>query len=466
MKIKKTIIIALILSIISTTINVNAVTQENEIKNIPNNLETTGEPIQKNWTLMFYDTESTGKYDPLEDVIKNAYSGENLNVIILQDLGAKILDNLSIIWYIENDHTKTPLKVDGEINMGNYTVLRDFIQFSKDNFPADRYILFMYGHGMAWKGACIDNTIGDTKNTQDTPYDYLTMNEIKQALAETGGVDCISFTNPCNMGVIESAYELRNHVDVFVGNQEKTMFIYWIDAFDEICDVLNEQSNISTDELGKKIVEFVKNNVDTLYRHYFSQNWLTLYQKIQYSLITMTFTLSAIKSNKLENLTNSIDILAENLIENIPKKFFKIWLIKKLTDSFPHRQTDVKPFLLPERFRRNFQTIFNNGFGPVYALPTIDIYNFAEYCKLYFNSSNQTIYKNANNVTVDLENAVIANSCNYYHRKSHGLSIFFPNMGIGDRINYDDYLNVGLDFVNDTHWDELIGAYLNPFKQS
>jgi len=63
---------------------------------------------------------------------EEAYSGENLNVIVLQD---KEYDP-ACMWYIEENHTKKLIKDMGELNMGDYQTLDDFVKYSKTNYPA------------------------------------------------------------------------------------------------------------------------------------------------------------------------------------------------------------------------------------------------------------------------------------------------------------------------------------------
>lgn len=118
------------------------------------------------WTWMFYSDSDFVGYVPMEDFAEEACSGKNLDVIILQDFFIPIWH--SPIYYIDENHNLLLQEEWGEVNMGDYRTLRDFILYCKINYPADRYFLSVYDHGAAWQGACKDRT---------NLNDILTMNE-------------------------------------------------------------------------------------------------------------------------------------------------------------------------------------------------------------------------------------------------------------------------------------------------
>ena len=135
--------------------------------------------VVKEWTFMLYDdADFDPQYDIFNEFVAEAYSGNNLNVVVLQDT----FEGPVKLWYINNNHTATLLEEKGELNMGDYVTLRDFIEYCKESFPAERYIMDLYDHGAGWIGACRDDT---------SDGDLLSMDEIQQALEETGGIDII-----------------------------------------------------------------------------------------------------------------------------------------------------------------------------------------------------------------------------------------------------------------------------------
>ena len=204
-----------------------------------NSYATTADSTGKNWTWMFYDDEDfNNAFEPLEDFAEEAYSGENLDVIVLEDTNY----GPAKIWYINENHEHVLLEEWEEVDMSDSQTLQDFLEYGKTNYPATRYLLSMYGHGNAWKGACIDDTNGGG---------WLTMNDMQQALTNTNGVDIICFTAPCGMGALESAYELRDCVDVYIGSEASSGYGHWRGTITGICDMLNNNPDLSIIELGE-----------------------------------------------------------------------------------------------------------------------------------------------------------------------------------------------------------------------
>ena len=127
-----------ILICLSTILSIST----NSIAEINLNIHSSNQDIAKlnenmKWTWMFYDDADFLGYDPLDDFAYEAFSSENINVIVLQDP----YDGPANIWYIDEDHNKNLLMDVGEVDMGDGKTLRDFINYSKNNFPSDRYLL-------------------------------------------------------------------------------------------------------------------------------------------------------------------------------------------------------------------------------------------------------------------------------------------------------------------------------------
>jgi hypothetical protein len=343
---------------------------------------------------MFYDdADFEYAYDPLYDFANDAYSGENLDVIVLQDTEY----GPAKIWYIDENHKMQLLEELGEVDMGSYETLRDFIGYCKNNFTAERYIISFYNHGGGWMGACVD----------DTDNGWLTMDDMQKALVETGGVDIICFSAPCLMGAVESVYELRDCVDVYIGSEEVSGYAYWWGVMKSICYTLNNQPEISNYELGEKIIEFIKENPE----------WED----------KSSLTMSATSTSGVKNLAKTIDKLSIDLLNNMYQSYELVQQAYKETQSF-------------------------------YWEFILDIYDFAdEYSKI---ETNQTILQDLQDIKDALEEAVIAEYHGYYIPDAHGLSIHFPFSSA--YYYYFDYYgksSYGLDFAMDTHWDEFLHTF-------
>ncbi len=345
---------------------------------------------KKEWTFMFYDdADFSNAYNPLEDFRSRAFSGENLNVIVLEDQE----NGPATTWHVDEEHELHSLIEHGEINMGNYTTLRDFVSFSKLNFPAERYMLWLYDHGGAWGGACVDDTNGS---------DSLSMDEMQKALTESGGIDIICFSAPCLMGCIESAYELRTCTEIYIGSEELSGYIYWMDLPGSLCTILNDEKQMTNMEIGKWIVEEITKDA----------NDMTYYP------LRVLYTMSAIETKKTVDVAMAINQLSKNLIENIDVLYASL-----TTDRLSAEQ---------------------------YFLTQVDIIDFVENGYLLC-----LLNEHMKNVSEKTKQCIIAEGHGAGHVRSHGLSIYFPPQGIYSAT----YSNCGLDFANDTLWDEFLIEY-------
>jgi hypothetical protein len=356
----------------------------------------------KSWTFMFYDDADFQGYDPLTDsyggisFAEAAYSGENVDVIVLQDTDT----GPATLWYIDDHYQLEKLEDMEEVNMGDTTTLQQFLDYGKNTFPADRYVLALYNHGGGMWGACIDSTNGD----------LLTMDEMQKALHETGGVDLLCFTAPCYMGAFESAYELKDCVDVYIGSEEKSGYTFWHDPMALFFETLHENPDISTSDLGIHIIDWIEASAKT--------------NIIWGFLITM----SAIRTDSMRELGASIDQLSIYINEHFNETIKHVMKARRRTKEVgSHRQTiDLLDFI------QRYSDIEND--------PVISQYLTA--------------------ITETLNEAILKECHRLLYRNDHGLSIYFPEITLlfGYTRSYDDP-DYGLDFPQDTHWDEFLRNY-------
>jgi len=353
----------------------------------------------KSWTALYYldvDWESNN-FDALEYwFIDEIASNEHLNVIVIQDKE----NEPAYVYYIDENHTKILLEELGEINMGDYQTLRDFIAFGKENYPADRYQLNIYNHGGAWMGACIDITDND----------QLTMDEFQHALSETGGADILFWIGCCLMGSIEAVYELSGLVDISVGSEDLGFMDWWNNVFDDMCTIVRDDPYISTSDLGKNIVDIISSNPN-IYSNY--------------------LTMSAIDVNKVPKLVEKFNELSKDLL--------KKW------------------------FRQGFKNI-KNAHDQTYQLAQIEqyaemfeVYDLKEFVE---NLDQNELTESVLNV---FDETVLMHRHGQDRQRTNGLSIFFP-FWISPYKLLKSYNNrniaKNLDFPKDTIWNELLNRFV------
>jgi Clostripain family len=125
---------------------------------------------------------------------------------------------------------------------GNPAVLRDFVTWTKNNFPADHYLLVLWGHAYG---------LGFGRDH----HDPLTIPELAWALKDFD-LDILG-ANACAMSYVEAAYELRHAAKFLVAPEIAMPFAGW--PYEKILNEIVQRPGIKPEALGKKIVEeFVK----------------------------------------------------------------------------------------------------------------------------------------------------------------------------------------------------------------
>jgi hypothetical protein len=127
----------------------------------------------------------------------------------------------------------------GERDMGNAKTLVDFVDWTRANYPADRYALFFWGHSWSWHPGV---TMWDS-----TSHDALNPREIRSAQPQLGFIDVIGYDS-CNAGSIETEALWRGHAAAIAHSQE------WVDvhgfAYDQILAALNDDPGMSAGDLA------------------------------------------------------------------------------------------------------------------------------------------------------------------------------------------------------------------------
>jgi hypothetical protein len=356
------------------------------------------------WTFLLYAAADAGSnmFSPLQSFAEQFSSGGGVDALCLEDTYGETAK----IWYIDQDHNTVLLEDLGEVNMGSVTTLSSFLEYAKSHFPADRYIISFYGHGGAWGGAC---------NDYDPSFDVLRMNDMKEALMGAGGVDLVLFSAPCLMGAFESAYELRECTDVYMGSEGLSFYSFWTTVMGSISETLNANPNIQNYELARLIIDWMAND----------KNSYTLLGGMRY------LTMSAVRTDRLRRLSDAIDELALGYMSD------------------------------PERFRalveavRKKITYFDN--------PSITDLN-SVLLNLYEEETDIALRITLEKARQHLSDAIIAEIHFPKYKDIQGLSIFLPDESTVGVLQYyvaDEY---GLDFVQDTHWDELLLCAFPPVE--
>lgn len=185
------------------------------------------------------------------------------------------------IYALSSDGEFLQIKTLGEINSGSESRLRWFVNEYR-NYDATRKALIMWNHGAAWNDT--DPYSVKSISYDDTDRDFLTMNELKEALKNTHW-DVLGF-DACLMASAEVLYELKDVADFFLAAPGEIPSDGWDYSF------LKEISNSDPKEFCLKVVEF--------WRTYYGGRYTVLFDLV-------------LNAWETEKLAEAVDLLAQRL---------------------------------------------------------------------------------------------------------------------------------------------------------
>jgi len=189
--------------------------------------------------------------DDLAELIDSGLRSENANITILTGgtkhwMNDAIPENECIIWEFSDGYINE-IKSIGKVSMGNPATLRDFIKFSMDNYPAEKYGLIMWDHG----GGSIAGFGHDEKFNDDS----LTLLDMKKAFEEAElrnqKLEFLGF-DACLMATVEMAVVSADYAKVLIASEDLEPGEGWDYTF---LSVLNQTPHMDGFELGIVIVD-------------------------------------------------------------------------------------------------------------------------------------------------------------------------------------------------------------------
>lgn len=392
----------------------------------------------KKLTVMVYcDADNDLEENLLQDIekMKKGYvDSPSLNIVVLMDRSSQYSDDAKVfgenfsgsrLYKIEKHSTKRigggkefpelTTKSNCEVNMGDATTLKKFINFCKANYTADKYVLIMSDHGGgARDNKALEDTIKykaiceDESHHQGNDNDCLYTAEISEVLTKDQSVDLLVF-DACFMGTEEVAYQYRPGNGSFeakgmVASPPKVAVSGL--NYEKIFNRLRtgggknfDPSTVTNEQLGSLFVEEQKN---------YMQDIGLINQELSY------FDLS-----KAEAVKISVDDLAKAL-----------WKENKKVDLEKVRGTDTEITSVVHYFNETLN-------GEWVRTPYFDLYDL---CKKINSNPNfgNNIQLLASNVMKNVDDMILYS---YAGRKyegfvegKNGLSIFLPN---GDKTYRD-----------------------------
>ena len=134
----------------------------------------------------------------------------------------------------------------GERDMGDPAELSGFIAWAKLRYPAQKYALILWDHGLGWKGIGWDETFNGVHENSDALF----MGELSTALAGQN-FEMIGF-DACLMAMIEVAYQVQPFSNYMVASEELEAGDGW--PYDQWLPGLKANPAWNGDLLGNRIV--------------------------------------------------------------------------------------------------------------------------------------------------------------------------------------------------------------------
>jgi hypothetical protein len=311
----------------------------------------------------------------------------------------------------------------GEVNSGDPRSLEDFIFWSVDNYPADRYALILWGHGLGWnewdkEKHEVDATLGSNRVSGDistgnppkslqeyrasqqqyralfriavekhlalySPHlerickDEISMQsidlkELSNVLSKTKDklgrkIDLLGM-DACYMSTIEVAYEIAPFARCMVASEEEVPgFLGW--PYDDILNRLVEQPRLNATDLAEHIVYSYINRCKN---------------NGKFDAINAAFDLSMV-----DEVARRLDGLARALIEHMPesvteldnaqrrsKKFIDQWDIHAFSKELQGLTSDAAV----ERSAKEICNILDFGLGKLIIAQSHLLANYDQCC--------------------------------------------------------------------------------------
>ena len=395
---------------------------------------------RKAWTILVYQAGDNDLEDALIkdfNEMERIGSGQNINIVVQLDRSPRYdasNDNWTTTrrYYVTRDpeeafppdfstrpnHTiRSQLIADlGKKNMGDPNVLRDFLIWGIQNFPADRYFIILSDHGAGvrpFRGLSFLPFRG--MMFTDTLNDFLSEDETKQAFAAAVQVlgrpfDIVGL-DASEMSEIEIAYQLRDACRYLIASQLSEPNDGY--PYDRFLWELYQNPSISTEEFLRR---FVQHYIDS-YRPGQPTNGAG-----------SAVTIAVYNQSVVPTYVQRVDALAQVLMRKINPFGNQFLQLRRQTQTFS-------------------ETIYR------------DLYH---YCKLLVENINDSEVRQAAQAVVDLHGPGSGKALLYEAHASgydmdvsnaYGIAIYFPEPSQFD----ERYLDAN-DFARATKWGHFLKA--------
>ena len=429
------------------------------------------------WTVMVYQDadDQALEQDIFIDMNEMERIGSTDNVRIITQLdrfrgGFSGTDNWFsarryLVLYDDDLYTiSSDLLMDlGEADMADGSTLVDFVTWTVQNYPADRYMLIMSDHGMGWPGGWSDPAPatpdqGSAPIISALQQDSIYLNELDQALAQiqaNTGIEKFDLIgmDACLMSQLEVYTALQPYAHYAVASEETEPGLGW--AYSAFISLLIDNPGIDTADLATNIVETYIQQDERVTDDQARNDFLA--QNSSSGGFFSSYRMSA--EQLASQLEQNVTLTAVNL-DNLPA-------LNQAFNSLVYDMQSLNQQVVASArsYAQSFTSIFGSQVPPSY----IDLGHFIQ---LVYKKSggDAAIRQSANDVINALNDVLVAEKHGTNKPGATGIAIYFPNSTLYSNAatGMHSYTMVADRFSRVSLWDDfLVFHYSNrSFKES
>lgn len=276
------------------------------------------------------------------DEMKKVGSTDKVNVVVEYGEKQKGSKRVQIL---KSGILSSGEKVFGEYpnaDMGDYRRVIDFVKWAKANFPARKYMLIIWNHGLGWIDPNLkEHTAGTGTTSKGIAFDdetknYIRTRQLGEILRQTGYIDVFAM-NACLMQMAEVAYEMKGYTGLIVGSEE-TMLATGFD-YEKLLNFINSKPDFTNVEISDFFINW--------YKQFFAEG-MNLIGPINVPLNSVPATLSTIDPKSLNNLPQYLNNFATSVMNNNETEAVKLAIANAIRfTSIADPVKDKKKMLAP-----------------------------------------------------------------------------------------------------------------------
>lgn len=282
---------------------------------------------RKEWTVLIFmsadnDLSSYAEYDikEMESVIAGQQnlgaSTDKVNVIVEADFAAH---NGSFRYYIKqfkdsnlDESIRSPVVAHYK---EDYLAVKDrfhsFVKWGKENYPAEKYFIILWGHGEGYGGVAFDNS----------DQTSMTIKDVKQSLSNGEKADILAF-DACLMQSLEVVSEVKDSAQFVLGSNQ-------------IQNYLGLPYRVILDQLqGKSSAFSVAKNLPQWTEDSWKKDG---HQGIEDPSAYETFTMSSVITAELSSsIYDHLERVSELLLLYLEERSSRLFDVKNRLERVPH----------------------------------------------------------------------------------------------------------------------------------